>query len=386
MMDETIADCASKMRAIGLVPGDYGEHVLPTSDNRYAGVCRAKDREAGLFEIECRPGMDQQYTLDTLFHELAHSLPGCYNHDKGFLAACKMTDEAYGTNNELHRMHYYNHHHFWVPYKLALRFTGGIGDQYGIPDKKGGLSRPLYEIETVLPDGRRQIRELATGRTFEADLVEIRGMRYRAMWQYKRDPDVEDLLVRTTANSRKQYFRDSTQRTVLVNPTGTTDVVGNSPSSASLRFETTGFDDYGFHMVCEPVSGQSFSAEVFEISELCYRRRYLAYEAVMRAGIGGLPNPWMRCGPRGCKDAVSSLAALVESVWNINDLVRDDASESRLRGSLGTLDTRILNAAEKCARDLEDTLDFAHRAFTRYAAHRSIEVSATAMRMVADRV
>lgn len=383
-MDETIADCASKMRAIGLVPGDYGEHVLPVSNTSYLGCCCHKDLTNGRFEIECEGSLDKHRAKSVLFHELAHTLPGCQNHAKGFLAACKMTDEAYGTNNELERMHHYNREFFRETYQIAFRFTGGRGDQYGISSNDKGLLLPLYEIVSILADGKRAVRELTTGRTFRADLVEIRGLRYHAMWQLERMPNFLDLITKTSKNSRNQYFTDSSHRVIPIKTEtgGSTVVIGNG----GLNFETEGLGEDGFHMVRDPFTGQTFSAEAFEVSELSYRRRYLAYEAVMRAGIGGLPDTWMRCKGLKCKDSVTSLAALVESIWNVNDLVRNGATKSRLRGSLYTLDTRILDAAEKSRHDLEETLLFACQAFSGYAKHRGMATCSDAMRLVAGRL
>lgn len=390
-MDSIIADCASKMSNINLQPADYGDHVLPATGRSYYGLCRYKDMTKDVFEIECQPDLDEHMATSTLFHELAHTLPGCFNHDKGFLAACKMTDEAYGTNNELKRMHRHCSQYFEMTYHLVIRFTGAVGDKYGVALEDGTIPKPVYEIVAVLPDGRREVEEAATGRRFAADLVEIRGLRPRS----RRAPDSTwsqlDELLRLNAmdvSSKRRLFTDGLEIPIPVRP-GVGDmtyIVNEDQSQIGLGFEAVGVGRGGFTEVCEPITKQVFVAGAFDISELSYRRRYLAYEAVMRSGIGKNPDPWMRCGGLSRKHSLSSLAALVESVWNVNDLVRDGATRSRVGRSLNTLDTRILDAADKSKRDLEDTLLFACQAFTGFADHRGITTSAEAMRVISERV
>ncbi len=387
MMREIMTDCASKMRDIGLIPGHCNKYVPPIFAKSLMGQCVSKNLDEGLFEIRCNPSQDRHKMTETLFHELVHTLPGCQNHERGFLAACKMVDEAYGTDCELKRMHYHCNTYFKQAYHLVLRFTGKPGERYGLTSECGELLLPLFEIAAVLPDGRREVLELASGRTFVADLVEVRGLRYHAPWQLEKHPDMEAMLRKATSSSRKRHFACSTQQVVHVGaePGSAITIVPGCAGSA-LAFETVGLDREGFHVVRNPVTSETFSADIFEASELSYRRRYLCFEAVMRSGIGGLPDTLMKCPARECKGAISALAALIESVWNVNDLVLAEASPARLKGPLYTLDTRLLDAAEKCRLDLEVILPYACRAFMAYGEHRGIAISCKAMHMLAERI
>lgn len=104
----------------------------------------------------------------------------------------------------------------------------------------------------------------------------------------------------------------------------------------------------------------------------------------MRSGIGGISNTLIKSPARNYKDARNSLAALIESVWNANDLFFSKAAPVRLRASLDTLDTRLLGEAEKGWLDLEDTLLYACHAFECYRRHRGITMSREAVLMLTE--
>lgn len=389
MIDDTIADCAAKMCAVRLQPGEYGEHVMPLVTKQYWGLCRytQKSLEAGHFAIECASTLDGQQLVETLYHELVHTLPGCQNHHRPFIAACKIIDEAYGTDLELGRIDRASMRYFKESRRLVMRFTGGMGERYGVMSEDGELLKPLYEIVSVLPDGRREVLELSTGRTFRADLVTIRALRYRSAKLFRRYPDIVERLRASTTGSTTRLFSECSQKIVPAERSraAKTEVVGDS-HDGGLYFETVGRDRMGSCVVRDPLTGGTLSSDVFEVRECSYRRSYLAHEAMRRWGLGKLPDTIMKCPASGCEDAIYALAELVERVWNVSDLVRDGASTARIGRVLRGFDRSVEKAAEKCQFELLFATYYACFAFKYYAQHRGIAVGDGALLMLIDRI
>lgn len=378
-IDETASRCVEDMRAIGLEPGDYGDHIAPLVRVDALGRCEYLCN-TGTFKIECDDRLDDARTRGVLFHELIHTIPGCLNHSKAFLAGCKMVDETFGTENELRHMHYYMRMTFKVAFHQSLRFVGGVGQRYGL-GKGSDSERDLYEVAAVRSDGVRELVGLHRGRTFAADAVEVMGLRYHAAWQRERYPDMRRKLDRVMAASLRKYF-DSVEVYAVKVP----DIPGMALSphgmggDNGMRFEVVGTDGEGFHVLRDVRTGEELSADLLVTLEYVYRRRYLAYEAVVGGGLGRMPNPWMHCdGVNDCYVAVKTLAALVESVWNISDLALEGAVRSRVKAAYRTMEGRLLDAASASQRELEDTIVFAVDAFARLADRRGMSVAETAL-------
>lgn len=99
--DALLADCDLCLRRIGLSPREYLPSVRLTHNRSRIGSCK-KLRGGGkpLFQISCSVDAcktDAQ-VRDVLFHELIHTLPGCFDHGRRFREVAAMVNAAYGTD------------------------------------------------------------------------------------------------------------------------------------------------------------------------------------------------------------------------------------------------------------------------------------------------
>lgn len=118
-LDRMLARCIRDVKSLGYRPvGRIKPKVRITKNTRGIGQCRettgAYYRRSGdkpgvrrlragakpVFEISCsvNAGNSDEEFLDVLYHEVIHTLPGCFSHGKEFQEAAKRVNEAFGCN------------------------------------------------------------------------------------------------------------------------------------------------------------------------------------------------------------------------------------------------------------------------------------------------
>ena len=99
--DTLLADCDLCLRRIGIAPREYLPSVRLTHNRSRIGSCKKlRGGRKPLFQISCSVDAcktDAQ-ARDVLYHELIHTLPGCFDHGERFREAAARVNEAYGTN------------------------------------------------------------------------------------------------------------------------------------------------------------------------------------------------------------------------------------------------------------------------------------------------
>lgn len=117
-LDGMLARCIADVRSLGYEPtGDILPHVRITRNERSIGTCRemtgalvrvrrgvysVRPGHRPVFQISCssNAGESDQEFLDTLYHEVIHTLPGCFSHGKAFKEAARRVNAAFGANVE----------------------------------------------------------------------------------------------------------------------------------------------------------------------------------------------------------------------------------------------------------------------------------------------
>ncbi|MCI6548769.1 MAG: hypothetical protein MR874_09935 [Coriobacteriaceae bacterium] len=98
--DGLLSECDSCLRRIGLSPRAYLPSVRLTHNRSRIGSCKKlRGGRRPLFQISCSVdacATDAQ-VRDVLFHELIHTLPGCFDHGNRFREAAAKANAAYGT-------------------------------------------------------------------------------------------------------------------------------------------------------------------------------------------------------------------------------------------------------------------------------------------------
>ena len=99
--DALLADCDLCLRRIGISPREYLPSVRLTHNHSRIGSCKKlRGGRKPLFQISCSVDAcktDAQ-VRDVLFHELIHTLPGCFDHGRRFRAVAARVNAAYGTD------------------------------------------------------------------------------------------------------------------------------------------------------------------------------------------------------------------------------------------------------------------------------------------------
>lgn len=114
--DEALMRCLRDVEALGLSPvGDIEPHVRLTDNRTRLGTCREttgayiRGNRRGeriltpgshpRFLISCTRNVgDVAELLDVMYHEVIHTLPGCFSHGREFKAAAAKVNAAYGCN------------------------------------------------------------------------------------------------------------------------------------------------------------------------------------------------------------------------------------------------------------------------------------------------
>ena len=117
-MDNMLAKCVADVRSIGYEPvGDILPHVRLTNNSRGLGSCQ--EMTGALYRVkrgvyDVRPGRRAKFRIscsvnagnsdaefyDVLYHEVIHTLPGCFSHGREFKAAAEKVNAAFGANVE----------------------------------------------------------------------------------------------------------------------------------------------------------------------------------------------------------------------------------------------------------------------------------------------
>ena len=95
--DVLLEDCAICLRRIGLSPREYLPSVRLTHNRSRIGSCKKlRGGRRPLFQISCSVDAcktDAQ-ARDVLYHELIHTLPGCFDHGERLCAAAATGSSA----------------------------------------------------------------------------------------------------------------------------------------------------------------------------------------------------------------------------------------------------------------------------------------------------
>ena len=118
-LNRMLAQCIRDVKSLGYRPvGRIKPQVRITRNTRGIGQCREttgayyrrrgdkpgvrrlRDGAKPVFEISCsvNAGNSDKEFLDVLYHEVIHTLPGCFSHGKEFQEAAKRVNEAFGCN------------------------------------------------------------------------------------------------------------------------------------------------------------------------------------------------------------------------------------------------------------------------------------------------
>lgn len=99
--DALLADCDFCLRRIGLSPRECLPSVRLTHNRSRIGSCKKlRGGRRPLFQISCSVDAcktDAQ-ARDVLFHELIHTLPGCFDHGSRFKEVASRVNAAYGSD------------------------------------------------------------------------------------------------------------------------------------------------------------------------------------------------------------------------------------------------------------------------------------------------
>jgi hypothetical protein len=121
--DALLAKAIADISALGHVPiGTIDPHVRITRNRTALGSCR--DRAGALYRmrgkrgsVACRDGMIPVFEiscsrnaggsdaeiLDVLYHEVIHTLPGCYHHTRAFKEIAAEVNSAYGASVQVRK-------------------------------------------------------------------------------------------------------------------------------------------------------------------------------------------------------------------------------------------------------------------------------------------
>lgn len=117
-LDGMLAKCIEDIRSLGYEPsGDILPHVRLTTNSRGLGKCQEMTRSLRrvkrgvyevipghrpVFEISCsvNAGTSDGEFRDVLYHEVIHTLPGCFSHGRAFKIVADHVNRAFGANVE----------------------------------------------------------------------------------------------------------------------------------------------------------------------------------------------------------------------------------------------------------------------------------------------
>lgn len=117
-LDRMLAKAIADIRSLGYEPsGDILPHVRMTTNSRSLGSCQEMTQslrrvKRGVYEvipgrrpvfrISCsvNAGSSDAEFMDVLYHEVIHTLPGCFSHGAAFKAAAERVNVAFGANVE----------------------------------------------------------------------------------------------------------------------------------------------------------------------------------------------------------------------------------------------------------------------------------------------
>lgn len=117
-LNKMLAQCIADVRSLGYEPsGDILPHVRLTTNTRSLGSCQEMtgalrrvrrgvyDVVPGrrpVFRISCsvNAGTSDEEFKDVLYHEVIHTLRGCFSHGKAFKDAAERVNKAFGANVE----------------------------------------------------------------------------------------------------------------------------------------------------------------------------------------------------------------------------------------------------------------------------------------------
>lgn len=113
-----LAQCIADVRSIGYEPsGRILPHVRVTTNSRSLGMCQEMTSSlyrvkrgvydvipgrSPIFQISCsvNAGSSDAEFKDVLYHEVIHTLPGCFSHGKPFKAVAEHVNREFGANVE----------------------------------------------------------------------------------------------------------------------------------------------------------------------------------------------------------------------------------------------------------------------------------------------
>ncbi|WP_130812183.1 M48 family metallopeptidase [Olsenella sp. Marseille-P4559] len=143
--DALLAECDSCLRRIGILPRECLPSVRLTHNRSRIGSCKKlRGGRRPLFQISYSVDACKTDALarDVLFHELIHTLPGCFDHGERFHAAAARVNAAYGADVRATRRVPSQE----VPVANKLQVEGLVGKSFFVRGKcytfAGSNSRP----------------------------------------------------------------------------------------------------------------------------------------------------------------------------------------------------------------------------------------------------
>lgn len=115
-LDRMLAKAIADVRSLGYEPsGDIEPHVRITGNSRSIGTCTEVTKSLyrvrrGVydvipgrrprFRISCsrNAGNSDAEVMDVIYHEVIHTLPGCFSHGREFKQAAERVNEAFGAH------------------------------------------------------------------------------------------------------------------------------------------------------------------------------------------------------------------------------------------------------------------------------------------------
>ena len=117
-LDRMLAQCIEDIRSLGYEPsGDILPHVRITTNSTRLGTCQDTTRSLmrvrrGVYEVipgrrpvfliscSANAGSSDGEFKDVLYHEVIHTLPGCFSHGATFKAVAEHVNKSFGANVE----------------------------------------------------------------------------------------------------------------------------------------------------------------------------------------------------------------------------------------------------------------------------------------------
>ena len=94
-------DCMDKLDRIGIPYGNIVEVTVNTRATRRFGQCRrlpSGDFTINISDILLDERNSDTQLIQTMFHEILHTIPGCFNHGKEWQRYADIVNRQYGTN------------------------------------------------------------------------------------------------------------------------------------------------------------------------------------------------------------------------------------------------------------------------------------------------